>query len=97
MDLQVHAVHFDPDRKLVDFISSKVNKLEVFIDNIVAGEVYLKLDNASNLQNKVAEIKISMPGKDLFARKQCRSFEEATDLACEALRKQVRKYKDKQK
>lgn len=97
MDLQVHAVHFDVDRKLVEFINSKVNKLENLTGNIVAGEVFLKLDNTTNEENKVAEIKISVPGKDLFARKQCKSFEEATDSACEALRKQVNKYKTKKK
>ncbi len=97
MDLQVHAIHFDADRKLVNFINTKVNKLEMFVDNIVAGEVFLKLDKDNKDENKVAEIKISMPGKELFAKKQCRSFEEATDLACEALRKQVNKYKTKKK
>jgi putative sigma-54 modulation protein len=96
MDLNVHAVHFDADRKLVDFVNGKVAKLELFFDNIISGEVYLKLDKAGSIQNKVAEIKISIPGKELFARKQCDSFEEAADLACEALRKQVKKHKSKQ-
>jgi putative sigma-54 modulation protein len=36
-----------------------------------------------------------IPGKELFAKKQCSSFEEAADLACEALRKQVKKEKEK--
>jgi putative sigma-54 modulation protein len=96
MDLNVHAVHFDADRKLVDFVNGKVAKLELFFDNIISGEVYLKLDKTGSIQNKVAEIKISIPGKELFAKKQCDSFEEAADLACEALRKQVKKHKSKQ-
>ncbi|MCB9225298.1 MAG: ribosome-associated translation inhibitor RaiA [Crocinitomicaceae bacterium] len=97
MDLNVHSVHFHADRKLVDFISGKVGKLELFFDNIIAGEVFLKVDNTANSENKIAEIKISIPGRELFAKKQCKSFEEAADLACEALRKQVRKHKSKQK
>ena len=96
MDLNVHAVHFDADRKLVDFVNEKVAKLELFFDNIISGEVYLKLDKAGSGENKVAEIKLSIPGKELFAKKQCNSFEEAADLACEALRKQVKKHKSKQ-
>lgn len=95
MELNVHAVHFNADRKLVDFINVKVAKLELFFDNIIAGEVFLKVDQSSSPKNKIAEIKISIPGKELFAKKQCKSFEEAADLACEALRKQVKKHKSK--
>lgn len=97
MDLNVHAVHFSADTKLVDFVNGRVAKLELFFDHIIAGEVYLKVDNTSTSKNKIAEIKLSIPGKELFAKKQCKSFEEAADLACEALRKQVRKHKTKTK
>ncbi len=89
MDIQVHAVHFTADRKLIDFVNEKVTKLEVFFDNIIAGDVFLKLDRTQEKENKVAEIKIQIPGKELFAKKQCKSFEEAADLAVEAIRKQV--------
>ncbi len=95
MDLQVHSVHFDADRKLIDFINKKTEKLELFFDNIIAGEVFLRIGNPSEPENKIAEIKLSIPGKELFAKKQCKSFEEATDLACEALRKQVKKRQEK--
>ena len=95
MDLQVHSVHFDADRKLIDFINKKIGKLELYFDNIINGEVFLRIGNPSEPENKVAEIKLSIPGKDLFAKKQCKSFEEATDLAVEALRRQVKKYKSK--
>lgn len=97
MDLQVHSVHFAADKKLIDFINERVNKLETFADNIILGEVFLKLDKASDSENKVAEIRLMIPGKELFAKKQCKSFEEATDQACEALRSQVRKHKGKLK
>ena len=54
-----------------------------------------KLDKKEGVENKIAEIKLAIPGKDLFAKKQCKSFEEATDLAVEALRKQIKKHKGK--
>jgi putative sigma-54 modulation protein len=97
MDLNVHAVHFDADTELMNFVNTKVTKLELFFDNIIAGEVFLRLDKSSSSDNKIAEIKLSIPGKELFAKKQCRSFEEAADSACEALRRQVRKHKTKTK
>ncbi|MBK9192332.1 MAG: ribosome-associated translation inhibitor RaiA [Crocinitomicaceae bacterium] len=95
MDLQVHSLHFDADKKLIEFVNGKVNKLETYFDKIISGEVVLKLDKSTDAENKVAEIKLMIPGKELFAKKQCKSFEEATDLACEALRRQVDKHKGK--
>ena len=95
MDIQVHSVHFTADKKLVDFVNEKVGKLELFFDNINASEVYLRLDKSQDGENKIAEVKILIPGKELFAKKQCKSFEEAADLAVEALRKQVHKHKEK--
>lgn len=95
MDIQVHSVHFTADKKLVDFVNDKVGKLELFFDNIIASEVYLRLDKSQDGENKIAEVKILIPGKELFAKKQCKSFEEAADLAVEALRKQVHKHKEK--
>lgn len=95
MDLQVHSLHFNADRKLIDFVNSKVGKLNQFHNQIVSGNVTLRLDKDSTSSNKVAEIKLNIPGKELFAKKQCKSFEEATDLACEALRRQVKRHKEK--
>ena len=95
MQLQVHSIHFDADRKLIDFINEKVGKLGLFHDQIIGGEVYLRLDNSDKKENKVAEIKLFVPGKDLFAKRQCKSFEEATDTAVEALRRQIRRHKAK--
>ncbi len=97
MDLKLETVHFDADRKLVNFVNEKVGKLNQFFDHIIGGEVYLKLDKSSEKENKVAEIKILVPGKELFAKKQCKSFEEATDLCVDALKRQVKKHKEKLK
>lgn len=95
MEVQVHAIHFTADQKLIDFIEEKVSKLELFFDNIIACEVYLKLDKNQEKENKISEVKLLIPGKTLIAKKQCKTFEEATDLASEALRKQVKKHKEK--
>jgi putative sigma-54 modulation protein len=95
MKINVNAVHFTADQKLITFINEKVNKLELFYDNIIGVEVFLRLDKEHAHDNKIAEVKIHIPGKELFAKKQCKSFEEATDLAVEALRKQVKKHKEK--
>lgn len=94
MKLQVHSIHFDADVKLIDFIQKKIDKLETFYDRMVDGEVFLRLNN-EGIENKTVEIKLKVPGNQLFAKEQAKSFEEATDLATEALRAQLKKFKTK--
>ena len=95
MDTQMHAIHFKADKKLLSFIQERLNKLEQFNDQIVSAEVYLRLDKDRGKENKITEIKLHVPGKDLFAKKQCKSFEEATNVAVEALRRQIMKDKSR--
>jgi len=95
MKITVQSIHFNADHKLLDFIQKKVDKLEQFHDSIISGEVYLKLENVEDEANKISEIKLSVPGGVLFAKEQCKSFEEATDLSIESLKKQITKHKDK--
>jgi len=95
MQIDVHAIHFSADSKLVDFIKLKLEKLKTYHKNITNSEVFLRLENESSLVNKIVEIKLNIPGDDLFSKKQCKSFEEATDEAVDALRRQILKRKEK--
>lgn len=95
MKLQIHSIHFDADSKLTDFIQRKTDKLETFYDRVVDGEVFLKVDKDHSNQNKIVEIKLNIPGSQLFAREKSTSFEAATDEVVEALRRQIKKYKEK--
>ena len=95
MKVTVQSVHFNADQKLLDFIEAKLEKLDTHYDKIIESEVTLRLENASNNENKVAEIRLHVPGNDLFSKRQCSSFEEATDLAVDALRNQITKHKEK--
>tara|TARA_B110000305_G_C19399262_1_gene619216 strand:+ start:1061 stop:1366 length:306 start_codon:yes stop_codon:yes gene_type:complete len=97
MKVTVHAIHFDADKELVNFINERVNKLEHFYDGLMGGEVFLRLEKADDNQNKVAEIKLQSPGKELFAKRQCKSFEEAVDTALEAIKSQLKTHKEKQR
>ena len=97
MDIKIHSIRFDADVKLLDFIKGRLEKLGLFYSDIISAEVFLRLDRSQDLENKVTEIKLRIPGLELFAKKQTRTFEESTDLAIEALRRQLRKHKTKLK
>jgi putative sigma-54 modulation protein len=95
MKITVQSIRFNADKKLLDFIQKKTDKLDTFYDQIISGEVYLKLENVDDEANKITEVKLLLPGNQIFAKEQCKTFEEATDLAVECLRKQIEKHKQK--
>ncbi len=97
MIVKINSVKFSPTSKLETFVETKVRKLGQFYDDIIGAEVFLKLENTQDLENKVAEIKLDIPGNELFVKKQSKSFEESTDNAVNALKKQITKAKEKRR
>lgn len=96
MKVQVHAIHFNADQKLLDSIQAKLDKLEIFYDRITSGEVFLKLTTGvGKIREKLLEIKLAVPGAVLFVKEKAKSFEEALDLALQALTEQIKRYKSK--
>ncbi|MFO7868629.1 MAG: ribosome-associated translation inhibitor RaiA [Bacteroidales bacterium] len=96
MEVKIQSVGFKADDKLKDFTTKKINKLDTFSDILISAEVFFKVVNAADDLNKEAEVRIAIPGNDLFAKKQGKSFEEAIDNVTEALRRQIIKLKGKQ-
>ncbi len=97
MNVQIHSVRFTADKKLIDFVNQKLEKLTLIGDGIVNAEVYLRLDKDQERENKISEIRLELPGGPLFARKQSKTFEEATDQAIDALKRQITRYKQKKR
>ena len=95
MKLQMHSIHFDADRKLIDFIQKKTDKLDTFYGRIIDGEVTMRLNKDETQENKLVELKVRIPGQQLFSREQAKTFEAATDMAVDAMRKQLEKHKAK--
>lgn len=95
MKIRVQSVHFNADQKLLDFIQKKADKTDTFFDRIIDGEVILKLEKSTDERNKVLEAKVRISGHVFFAKEQCKTFEEAADLAFESIQKQLQKHKGK--
>jgi len=97
MKITISSLHFKADVKLENFVREKVTKVSNLFDGVIGSDVTLKLDQSSTNENKIAEIRIQIPGNDLFAKKNAKSFEEAVDNAVDALRKQITRHKQKVK
>ncbi len=98
MDIRIHSIRFDASDRLKNFINNKLDKLSILASGeILSSEVFLRLSKADDTENKISEIKLEVKGDTLFAKKQCKTFEEATDMAINALKKQLDKHRNKYK
>ena len=95
MNVQIQSVKFDADKRLVEFVEAKMAKLDRFAERSTGAEVILKLDKDPEKGNKIAKITLHMPGEELVACDQAKSFEEALDNAIDALKRQIGKFKGK--
>ncbi len=97
MNIKINSVNFDAADNLKELITSKLTKLSQYHERITGAEVFLKNEKSQDNDGKITEIKLEIPKHELFAKKQSESFEKSIGEAIEALRKQLIKYKDKNK
>jgi len=95
MKVRVQSVNFNADASLIEFVEKKINSLEKYYDKIVDSEVFLKVQQTSDKENKFVDIKLNIPGNDLVIKKQCKTFEEGVMLATDSLKRQLTKTKEK--
>jgi putative sigma-54 modulation protein len=96
MNVQIHAVKFTADQKLLERVQEKAKKLSTFHDRILEVEVFLKLDNVVHqIKDKIAEIKVHIPKHTFFVKHESKTFEESLDEAMKSLTNQIKHYKEK--
>jgi len=97
MIVHVQAIHFDADKKLIDYVNRKLEKLQQYHDRIIKVDVFLILDNVVHtIKDKIAEIRVHVPRADFFVKATSKSFEASFDEALEALVQQIKRKKEKQ-
>ena len=75
MKVYTQSINFNASDTLLDFTQKKVASLIKFYDKIIDAEVFFKLENSSDKENKITEIKINIPGNELVVKKQFKTFE----------------------
>ena len=97
MTVNIHALHFDADSKLLEHVNKKISKLSNHHDRIMTVDVFLKLDNVMHqIKDKIAEIRVKIPKRELFVKQTSKSFEESFDMAVDSVLVQIKKVKVKQ-
>lgn len=97
MKVFVQSVNFNADKELVVFVESKISGLEKYYDKVVDSEVFLKVQQTSEKENKVVEVKINVPGNEFIVKKACKTFEQGVSLAIDSLKRQLNRRKEKER
>ena len=97
MKVFTQSVNFNADKQLMELVEDKVSALIKFHDKIVNAEVFLKVQNTSDKENKITEIKINIPGSELIVKRETKTFEEGVNAAVDNLKRQLKRSKEKQR
>ena len=95
MKVNTQSVNFNADQKLLNFIQKRMDKLDLFYDKVIKSDVFLKVENTSDKENKIFEARVSVPGDSFVVKKQCKTFEEGVDIAVSSLERQLIKRKER--
>lgn len=97
MNVYVQSVNFTADKKLIVFVEDKVGTMQKFHDKVIDCEVFLKVLQTSEKENKLCELKINIPGHELMVKKEAKSFEEAAVNSIDSMVRQLKKIKQKER
>ena len=97
MRVLTEAVQFKADTKLLTFIEQKMNKLDTFFDKIIESRVTMKLENVGQVKDKIVEVSLHVPGDKIFVRESDKTFEAAVDKSVDSLKRQLIRYKERQR
>ena len=86
MKINIQSISFHASDHLIEFAENKINKIYRFNEMVMEAHVTLKVDRSGTKNNKICEIRLVVPGNDLYASKRRDSFEAAILETTEALR-----------
>ncbi|MDE5668852.1 MAG: ribosome-associated translation inhibitor RaiA [Duncaniella sp.] len=96
MDINIKAIHFDITEKLTAFINKKVERIVRRFPSVSTVDSSLKVVKPETALNKQAIVRLTVPQlEDFVADKTADTFEEAIDVALDAIEKQLEKAKNK--
>lgn len=97
MKTSIQAVNFDIAEKLEKYIAKKTAKFDKLLDDTVELQLHLKVVKRETNMNKEAQAKLIGFGGEFFAQKTADTFEEGIDDVLDAISRQIRRHKEKQR
>lgn len=95
MKLNIQSPGFMIKADLAGYVHEKVENLSRYNSEIITCEVCLRLENSATKENKLCEIRLAIPGNDILASAQCKTFEEAVLSVVEIIKVRLKRNKSK--
>jgi len=96
MKYDIQTVDFKATDELIDYLESHLEHIHDHHPNITGIDVYLKSVNDDEGENKIAEIKVFVPGDSLYAEHRSSTFDESILETSDKIKRQLKKVKEKQ-
>jgi ribosome-associated translation inhibitor RaiA len=94
MKMIIQTPGFKASGKLIDFVKENIVKLGALSDRIVEADVVLKKEKSATNNNRICELKLVIPGNDIFASRHGATFENAVMETVEAVKHQIKRWRD---
>lgn len=95
MDTIFEFVNIDKSQTLEAYAQKKLDKLENKYDWIIRANIYIKQDENQKPNGYISEIRLSVPGPEIFAQSNEDSFEASVAETVRDLERQCSKRKAK--
>lgn len=93
MNIIIQSVNFKASSALEDFVREKVSKLFNHCDDIMRADIVLRTRENGNLENKLCEIRLVIPGYDHFVKVGSEIYEKSILRAVDTLQNILRRNK----
>jgi putative sigma-54 modulation protein len=96
MDINFNYVHVTASERLEEFTVKRLEKLKDRYSWIVRAEVFFKKENTSSSDSgMICDIRISIPGQDVFTSSSEKNFEAAISKSIDEVKRQLQRKKEK--
>ena len=97
MEKTIEPVNFNASQELIDHVDKIFNDLDRYNDQIVSADIYLKSTNVSEEEDKLVEIKVFLPGHDIFIDEYAGDFVTASQTVYDKVKRILIDQKEKDK
>jgi putative sigma-54 modulation protein len=93
MNITISSPHLVITSALEEQVKKKFTHISKMFDRIESCDVLLKKEENDKWKKYIAEARLLVPGKTLFATERAKTFEIALDELVDDIKQQLRRYK----
>jgi putative sigma-54 modulation protein len=97
MKISIQSIDFTARQELLDLVNDKLSKIERFSDRVQEAKVVLRVEKSESRENKIFELKLIIPGNDIFVKKHAETFEDGLQKVIDVLQREIKDWKEKQR